>query len=177
MWNYLSLIELTCPSPVTLELCQSEWHSCWGGSWMNRSHLRVASVRNSVIMYCHVSLWVTVKHSIGSLAVFERQNLGSAATHYAIWATVLQMSDLYALAIFYLRWISLTDLRFAPSSYDLRPTFTPEKASQKFSPERKMASRPTFSLYGIDAWSKTLIWFIQNASYLFFVWEPCKQNI
>ena len=37
-----------------------------------------------------------------------------------------------------------------PSSYALRLTFTPKKASQKFSAERKMAWHPTFSLYEID---------------------------
>ena len=37
-----------------------------------------------------------------------------------------------------------------PSSYALRRTFTPKKASQKLGAEREMALRPTFSLYEID---------------------------
>ena len=40
----------------------------------------------------------------------------------------------------------------APNFYALRQNFTPKKASQKLGAERKMALRPTFSLYEIDPW-------------------------
>ena len=46
-----------------------------------------------------------------------------------------------------------THLGSRPSSFALRQTFMPKKASQKFGAERKMALRPTFSLFEIDPWS------------------------
>ena len=54
--------------------------------------------------------------------------------------------------IWYLGWIPWTHLRSTQSSYAMRHTFTPKKASQELGVECKMASRPTFSLYEINPW-------------------------
>ena len=70
-------------------------------------------------------------------------------------------------------WISLTHLRSIPSSYALRQTFTPKKASQKFGAESKMVLRPTFTLYEINP----LILWIQQTEYFLFASVAKKRAI
>ena len=55
---------------------------------------------------------------------------------------------------------------YATSSYALRQTFTPKKASQKLGAERKMALHPTFSLYEIHPWQSTILAFKGFSTFL-----------
>ena len=98
---------MTCGQyPVSWKICPSVWHYLGKGVPPNLSHKlrrrflnvwipfegskppqeQVYSTWNFLIIYCHMLLWLEAG-TIGSLAGFELQTLGSAATYSTLWAT------------------------------------------------------------------------------------------
>ena len=81
-------VEQLCEGFLSVWVARSEQ-----GSWMNRTHLfeggkppkeLVYSIRNFMVIYCHVLLWLLVGCIIGFLAGLEPETLKSAATSPAL---------------------------------------------------------------------------------------------